>query len=143
MSDPSPSNCSAVAAFDRDEAFWQKIRTLPDDVKSRADIQGMLLFKSKAQQLNRDIEDAIELRLAGWTASMPSGELEPERVYSWQWRRPGPKGGRLFLSTQQAINALRKPRTLEEEMGCEPGSFSKFLALRDDAAKHGEDWALV
>jgi len=100
--------CSAVGAFDRDEAFWQKIRTLPDEVKSREDIQGMLLFKSKAKQLNRDIEDAIELRLAGWTASLPSGPLDVERVFAWQWRRPGPKGGRLFLSTQQARNALRK-----------------------------------
>lgn len=100
--------CSAVGAFDRDEAFWQKIRTLPDEVKSREDIQGMLLFKSKAQQLNRDIEDAIELRLAGWMASPPSGPLDIERVFAWQWRRPGPKGERLFLSTQQAVNALRK-----------------------------------
>lgn len=103
-------NCgSAVGAFDRDEAFWQKIRTLPEEVKMREDIQGMLLVKSKAQQLNRDIEDAIELRLAGWAASRPNGErLEADRVFSWQWRRPGPKVGQLFLSTQQAINALRK-----------------------------------
>ena len=97
-----------VGAFDRDEAFWQKIRTLPEEVKMRDDIQGMLQFKSKVEQLNRDIEAAIELRLAGWIASMPNGNLDPDRVYSWQWRRPGPNGGRLFLSTQQAINALRK-----------------------------------
>lgn len=102
-----------LGAFDRDEAFWQKIRTLPEEVKWREDIQGMLSFKSKVEQLNRDIEAAIELRLAGWTASLPSGPLDVERVFAWQWRRPGPKGGRLFLSTQQAMNALRKsaPKT--------------------------------
>jgi hypothetical protein len=141
MSAKNESN--TAAAFDRDEAFWQKIRTLPDEVKSRPDIQGMLMVKSKAQQLNRDIEDAIELRLAGWTASMPSGELEPERVFSWQWRRPGPKGGRLFLSTQQAINALRKPYTLDEAMGIEPGSFADFIKERSEAAERGEGWAVV
>ena len=110
---PSPepgSTPKSVGALDLDELFWQKIRTLPEEVKARPEIHGMLLFKSKTQQLNRDIEDAIELRLAGWTASMPNGTLDVERVFAWQWRRPGPHGGRLFLSTQQAINALRNQR---------------------------------
>lgn len=68
----------------------------------------MLIFKSKVAMLNRDIEDAIFLRLAGWTASLPSGPLDVERVFAWQWRRPGPRGGQLFPSTNQAITALRK-----------------------------------
>lgn len=93
--------------IDQDEAFWREIRELPLEVKMRPDLESMLLFKSKTQQLNRDIEDAIRLRLAGWTASLPSGPLEVDRVFAWQWRRPGPRGGRLFLSTNQAINALR------------------------------------
>jgi hypothetical protein len=98
----------ATDIIDRDEAFWREIRELPSDVKERPDLQSMLLFKSKVAQLNRDIEDAIRLRLAGWTASMPNSGLVLDHVFGWQWRRPGPRGGRLFLSTQQAINALRK-----------------------------------
>jgi hypothetical protein len=105
---PENTSASELGVFDRDEAFWRRIRELPDEVKMRDDIAGMLLFKSKVSQLNRDIEDAIELRLAGWTASLPSGPLEVDRVFAWQWRRPGPRGGRLFLSTNQAITALRK-----------------------------------
>lgn len=98
----------SLGVFDRDEAFWQKIRLLPTEIVMRKDISDMLLFKSKVSSLNRNIEDAIELRIAGWTASLPSGPLEVDRVFAWQWRRPGPRGGRLFLSTEQAINALRK-----------------------------------
>ena len=94
--------------IDRDEVFWRKIRALPADVAMREDLQSMLLFKSQVSMLNRDIESAIELRLAGWTASLPGIGLDVERVFAWQWRRPGPRGGRLFLSTEQAINALRK-----------------------------------
>jgi hypothetical protein len=106
--------------FDRDEAFWRQIRELPWETKEHPDVRAMLLFKSKVAMLNRDIEDAIFLRLAGWTASLPDGTvekpstrpLEIDRVFAWQWRRPGPRGGRLFLSTQQAITALRKERQL-------------------------------
>lgn len=106
-----------IGAYDRDEAFWTEIRALPPEVKDRGDIQDMLLFKSQVAMLNRDIEDAIRLRLAGWTASLPNGPLDVQRVFAWQWRRPGPRGGRLFLSTQQAINALRKeqPRAIENK----------------------------
>lgn len=99
---------SAVGCFDRDEAFWQKIRVLPDEVKDSPALHEMLVFKSQVAMLNRDIEDAIRLRLAGWSASLPSGPLDVMRVFAWQWRRPGPRGGRLFLSTNQAITALRK-----------------------------------
>lgn len=99
---------SAPAYFDRDEAFWREVRELPSEIKERKDVFDMILFKSKVQQLNRNIEDAIRLRVAGWTASLPNGPLAIDRVFAWQWRRPGPRGGRLFLSTEQAINALRK-----------------------------------
>lgn len=99
---------SNVDYFDRDEAFWREIRQLPEEVRVRADLFDMFTFKSRVQGLNRDIEDAIRLRIAGWTASLPTGGLEIDRVFAWQWRRPGPKGGRLFLSTNQAITALRK-----------------------------------
>ena len=99
---------STPSYFDRDEAFWREIRELPSEITRRKDVFDMILFKSKVQCLNRNIEDAIRLRVAGWTASLPTGPLEIDRVFSWQWRRPGPRGGRLFLSTEQAINALRK-----------------------------------
>jgi hypothetical protein len=102
------SDSSAIGTFDRDEAFWQKIRMLPAEVKHSPAIHEMLVFKSQIEMLNRDIEDAIWLRLAGWSASLPSGPLDVQRVFAWQWLRPGPRGGRLFLSTNQAITALRK-----------------------------------
>lgn len=110
QNEPSPGVGSGASfgVFDRDEAFWRKIRELPDEVIMRPEIEGMLIFKSKVAQLNRDIEDAIELRINGWVASSPNGPLEIDHVFGWQWRRPGPRGGRLFLSTQQAITALRK-----------------------------------
>ena len=113
---------SALGVFDSDEAFWREIRALPTEIKDRPDLSDMLLFKSKVQSLNRNIEDAIRLRLAGWTASLPTGPangprlttpLDIERVFAWQWRRPGPRGGRLFLSTAQAINQLRRETSPE------------------------------
>ena len=99
---------SAIGTFDRDEAFWRQVRALPPELKDSPGLLEMFVFKSRVASLNRDIEDAIILRIAGWTASLPGGPLDVERVFAWQWRRPGPRGGRLFLSTSQAINALRK-----------------------------------
>src|SRR4051812_39894636 len=110
MATPQTGASSGVGPFDSDEAFWEEIRALPSDVKDRPELRGMFLFKSQVQMLNRNIEDAIRLRLAGWTASFPSGQLPIDRVFAWQWRRPGPRGGRLFLSTQQAMSALRRER---------------------------------
>lgn len=100
--------------FDRDEAFWRKIRELPEEVKMRGDVMEMLTFKKKVEMLNRDIEHAIELRLAGWAASLPDGPLDVERVFAWQWRSPGPRGGRLYLSTGQAIGALRSRSQIKD-----------------------------
>lgn len=62
----------------------------------------------RAEQEDRDFDLAIELWLAGWT-SEPIRDGLP--IMSWYWRRP-PRGkrkrGRLFLSTSQALNALRR-----------------------------------
>ncbi len=72
----------------------------------------------------KDMEQAIELWLAGWTSELPAHYNTPEgkemakndpwsrcAVMSWYWRRP-PKGkrtqGRLFLSTNQAFNAMKR-----------------------------------
>lgn len=98
----------AIGVYDSDEAFWREMRELPTEVKAQPGMHEMFVFKSQVQSLNRNIEDAIRLKLAGWTASLPSGPLQIDRVFAWQWRRPGPRGGRLFLSTEQAIRALRK-----------------------------------
>jgi anti-sigma factor ChrR (cupin superfamily) len=101
-----------IGVYDSDEAFWREIRALPPEVKDGPGMHEMFMFKSQVQMLNRNIEDAIRLRLAGWSASLPSGRLQIDRVFAWQWRRPGPRGGRLFLSTQQAITALQKEQSL-------------------------------
>lgn len=62
----------------------------------------------QANQEDRDFEKAIELWMAGWTSEPIRPGL---RIMSWYWRRPPigkrPKG-RLFLSTDQALNHLRK-----------------------------------
>jgi|ERR1700722_105270 len=50
---------------------------------------------------------AIELWTAGWTSETPH-RGQAAQMMSWYWRRPGPRGGRRFLSTDQALNALRK-----------------------------------
>lgn len=57
----------------------------------------------------RDMEQAIELWLAGWTSETPH-ESQTD-VMSWCWRRPPrtkSRPGKLFLSTQQAYNAMKK-----------------------------------
>ena len=102
---------STVEIIDRDEAFWREVRELPSEIKNAPHMLKMLVFKSQATMLNRDIEKAIRLNIAGWVASSPDGTLEMDRVFAWQWRRPGPRGGRLFLSTDQAMNALAKEGT--------------------------------
>jgi hypothetical protein len=48
------------------------------------------------------------LLAAGWTFEVPSETAtEPWQLY---WRRPGPRGGRFFASTQQAYNALQRAK---------------------------------
>jgi len=67
-----------------------------------------LVARYREERRDEELGQAIELWLAGWKS-------EPVRqgseIMSWYWRRP-PKGkrkkGKLFLSTQQAINALHK-----------------------------------
>jgi hypothetical protein len=56
-----------------------------------------------------DRKQANELLAAGWTIVLPDSHDAP--VMAWYWRRPpkrvGSKG-RLFMSTNQAWNAMRK-----------------------------------
>lgn len=62
----------------------------------------------RAEQEDRDFEKAIELWMAGWISEPIREGLQ---IMSWYWRRP-PRGkrkrGRLFLSTDQALNHLRR-----------------------------------
>ncbi len=71
------------------------------------------LASATAEECNeRDLGDAIELWLAGWTHEPVTLE---SRIMSWYWRAPAkgkrPKG-RLYRSTQQAVNALRRSQSL-------------------------------
>lgn len=73
-------------------------------------------FDEYVQKLKEEHEDeylgkAIELMMAGWTAEPIRKDL---LIMSWYWRRPAKKGrskGRLFLSTDQALNNLKKLQT--------------------------------
>lgn len=70
-----------------------------------------LIVKANREETNlRDLDDAIELWLAGWTSD--AGK-PPRDVFSWYWRAP-PKGkrplGRKFLSSQQAVNFKRRTK---------------------------------
>lgn len=69
-----------------------------------------LAGKALREQMNEtDMEQAIVLWMAGWKSETPSKTQVD--VMSWYWRRP-PIGkrtvGRLFLSTNQAFNALKR-----------------------------------
>lgn len=93
--------------------------TMPDfEEKSALEIFRMspVQFQSYFDQLSAatsrilydgDLEKAAELKAAGWT---PEPVYPDSCVYQWRWRRPARKGrkvGRLFLSPEQAISALR------------------------------------
>jgi hypothetical protein len=62
------------------------------------------------------MEKALELSAAGWAPELHDGHTPHPftgqvSVMSWYWRRPGKrpgKPGRLFRSTDQAYNALKR-----------------------------------
>lgn len=62
-------------------------------------------LRSAEASENNYLVMAGDLMLAGWHAE-PLNPNDP--MMSWRWRRPGPRGGRLFLSTDQAFNALKR-----------------------------------
>ncbi len=64
---------------------------------------------NREQMNSNDMDKAIELWLAGWVSLTP--HKCQQNIMSWYWRRPPirkRKMGRLFLSTDQAFNALKK-----------------------------------
>lgn len=63
--------------------------------------------RMRREMNERDWQQAAALWAAGWTAETPHATQED--IMSYYWRRPGKrkgKKGRLFLSTNQAHNAL-------------------------------------
>jgi hypothetical protein len=62
----------------------------------------------KEEHDNSELDKALELWGAGWKSETPL--KSQTQIMSWFWRRPGPRGGRLFRSTDQALNALRRER---------------------------------
>lgn len=54
-----------------------------------------------------DLETAAELKAAGWT---PEPLSDTSAMFQWRWRRPGPRGGTLFLSPTMALTALRRSK---------------------------------
>lgn len=52
-----------------------------------------------------DLEQAAALKKAGWVAESPYPHAP---LMSWFWRSPGPRGGTLYRSTNQAFLALKK-----------------------------------
>lgn len=72
-----------------------------------------MAMHSRREMNERDFPQAMALWAAGWTAETPHAERQ-EDIMSYYWRRPGRrkgKPGRLFLSTQQAFNALNKEKS--------------------------------
>lgn len=65
--------------------------------------------RMRREMNERDFEQASALWAAGWTAETPHATQED--IMSYYWRRPGKrkgKKGRLFLSTNQAYNAMTR-----------------------------------
>jgi hypothetical protein len=81
------------AAFEAED--WERARVVATVVGMRA-----------AEQSNQ--REARELIAAGWR---PEPLHADDMVYQWRWRRPSRragKPGRLFLSTTQAFNAMKR-----------------------------------
>jgi hypothetical protein len=80
-----------------------------------------LAVKARMDRDDKDMEQALELTAAGWTAEDPrDASLPPPSniwgktpVMSWYWRAPSKRkgcAGRLYRSTQQALNAFKKTK---------------------------------
>lgn len=76
------------------------------------------MAKCDREQRNAYMIQVDALLLAGWSFELPEivNHNPPKQNWShtrsepwqWYWRRPGPRGGRRFLSTSQAYNALQR-----------------------------------
>ena len=64
--------------------------------------------QQKEEYDSAELEKAMELWAAGWKSETPY--QTQNQIMSWFWRRPGPRGGRRFHSTDQALTHLRAAR---------------------------------
>lgn len=106
------------------EAMIEATDAKDDEISGR--LLACLSVKSRMDMDDADMEQALELTAAGWEPidprpphlAPPKTIWEKTAVMSWQWRRPGKiagKPGRLFHSTNQAFNALKKQSPTETD----------------------------
>lgn len=70
-----------------------------------------LVVAARIEQGQQPDEQCLALWSAGWTSEVPNPQYGPCQTMSLYWRRPSKRAdrpGRLYRSTQQAFNALRK-----------------------------------
>jgi hypothetical protein len=100
------THLEALREFDRQEFNNAMLGLLDDHDNTLLALVGI----AEREAMNEDdLNLALELWAAGWTSETP--HTTQNDIFSWYWRRPpsgNRKSGRLFLSTNQAINALRR-----------------------------------
>ena len=104
-----------------DADFWEAVRSnrQPSEGAQYKAFLQLCVMKSRAEELNTGLKDAILLVMAGWE---PIDGVDERPIFSWKWRRPGPRGGKTFQSTGSAMNQLRltqAPLALEAKRGIE------------------------
>lgn len=101
---PSNSRGWGVSTF-KDATWQQIIRMTPVQLEAYKD---QLQAHTSRIIYGNELHEAAELQKAGWT---PEPLYPHSLLMAWRWRRPGKrpgKKGRLFMSTSQAVNALRR-----------------------------------
>lgn len=103
------TTAEAVSQFNRAELAAAMFDKLEDCATPEQLALLAVVCEADREAMNdRDMADAIELWLAGWTSDPGT---PPQDVFSWYWRAPA-KGkrplGRKYLSTYRALTALRK-----------------------------------
>ena len=103
------SPAEAKREFDPEQ--WKSaVSKAIDDEGAESELFQLAIRASHCERNERDMEQAIELWLAGWKSEKPS---ENSDIMSWYWRRPARRKGSkgmMFLSTQQAFNAMKKEK---------------------------------
>lgn len=88
-----------------------------DGVGYQSEMLRLVTIAGREEMNERDLGKATELWLAGWKSETPYPQTQKD-IMSWYWRRP-PRGnrkkGRLFLSTDQAYNALLRETKTQEK----------------------------
>ncbi len=91
-----------------EETVKAAVRSELDELLGFGPLFELAVAASAEERDEKDMEQAVELWVAGWTSEKPSASCA---VMSWYWRSP-PKGkrplGRQYLSTNQAYRAMRR-----------------------------------